>query len=137
MGVVELNTPTGIPERCFSMMSVGRIEQRLDVVYRLHIDSDIKDVRIPAEINSLITNEISSDNASVEAAQTDVVHIAVALFVGMVDAATDMSCSCGGGGTSPGSDWGRDPKDDDWEWARRCARMALLMSRPRRRGLRR
>lgn len=115
----------------------ARIEQRLDVVYRLHIDSDIKDVRIPAEINSLITNEISSDNASVEAAQTDVVHIAVALFVGMVDAATDLSCSCGGGVTSPGSDWGRDPKDDDWEWARRCARMALLMSRPRRRGLRR
>lgn len=32
-------------------------------------------------------------------------------------------------------DWGRDKDEDEREWARRCARMAMEMSRPRRRGM--
>lgn len=115
----------------------GRTAQMPYVKYSLNIDSDIMDVHIPADINSLIINEISTNDYSSVAAMIDVVHIAVALFVGMVGAATSISSSCGGGGSSPDSDWGRNPDDDDREWARKCARMALLMARPRRRGLRR
>ena len=48
------------------------------------------------------------------------------LFTSYIDAATSMSESCGGGGTSPSSGWGKD-EDDDWEWAKRCAQMAHSM----------
>ena len=45
------------------------------------------------------------------ASHTDILNVAMLLFMNYLDAATSMSESCGGGG-SPGSGWGRD-KDDD------------------------
>lgn len=60
----------------------------------------------------------------------DLTKTAVLLFLGYVDAATTLSASSGGGGGNPSSDWGRDPKEDEREWARRCARMALQMAKP-------
>ena len=51
------------------------------------------------------------------------------LFAGYLDAATQMSESSGGGGSTPDG-WGKDEDEDDLEWARRCARMASHMCRP-------
>ena len=54
---------------------------------------------------------------------------AMLLFAGYVEQATEFAKGHGGGGGGPSSGWGRDPKDDDREWARRCAMMATKMMR--------
>jgi len=57
-------------------------------------------------------------------------HTAMLFFLGYVDGATSLSQSCGGG-SSPGTGWGKDPKEDDWMWARRCLKKAQnLHERP-------
>ena len=58
-----------------------------------------------------------------------IVACAMMLFAGYVDQATEFAKGHGGGGGGPSSGWGRDPKDDDREWARRCALMATKMMR--------
>lgn len=70
------------------------------------------------------------------ASHTDILNVAMLLFMNYLDAATSMSESCGGGG-SPGSGWGRDKDDDDRDWARRCAMQANTLCKPIRRGMRR
>ena len=57
-----------------------------------------------------------------------IVACAMLLFAGYVEQATEFAKGHGGGG-GPSSGWGRDPKDDDREWARRCAMMATKMMR--------
>ena len=49
------------------------------------------------------------------------------LFAGYVDAATSFAQNCGGGGSAPDQDWGRDKNEDDVLWARRCFRKAREM----------
>lgn len=62
---------------------------------------------------------------------------AILLFVSCIDEATSIAEGCGGGGSSPSSDWGRDKDEDDLEWARRCARMAHEMVTTRKRTYKR
>ena len=52
---------------------------------------------------------------------------AVLLFAGMIDEATSIAESFGGGGSAPSSGWGRNKDEDDLEWAHRCARKAHEM----------
>ena len=61
------------------------------------------------------------------------------LFANLVDAATTFAQNCGGGGSAPDKDWGRDANEDDILWARRCFRKAgeMVASPLRRRGMRR
>ena len=49
------------------------------------------------------------------------------LFAGYVDAATTFAQNCGGGGSAPDPNWGRDKNEDDILWARRCFRKAREM----------
>lgn len=56
-------------------------------------------------------------------------RVAIALFVGYIDAALTMSESYGGGG-SISSNWGKN-EDDDWLWARKCATKAMWLCKPR------
>ena len=49
------------------------------------------------------------------------------LFAGYVDAATNFAQNCGGGGSAPDQNWGRDKNEDDILWARRCFRKARKM----------
>ena len=70
------------------------------------------------------------------ASHTDILNVAMLLFMDYLDAATSMSESCGGGG-SPGSGWGRDKDDDDRDWARRCVIQANRLCKPIKRGMRR
>lgn len=58
-----------------------------------------------------------------------IIGCAMLLFAGYVEQATEFAKGHGGGGGGPSSGWGRDPKDDDREWARRCAMMATKMMR--------
>ena len=67
---------------------------------------------------------------------SDLTDIAVAIFVGMLETPA-VSIGGGGGGSQSDLLW-RDKDDDDLQWARRCARAAiLLLGKKPRTGLRR
>ncbi len=105
----------------------------------VHFDIEVADkhyqVDIPKEAYHVLANTISlTDIEDIAAGILDMQKTAMLLFAGYVDAATTLSESHGGGGSAPSSGWGRDKDEDEREWARRCARMAMEMSRPRRRG---
>ena len=59
----------------------------------------------------------------------NVLNVAMLLFMNYVNAATSMSESCGGGGSTP-SNWGKDKDDDERDWARRCAQLANWLCKP-------
>lgn len=56
---------------------------------------------------------------------------AMLLFAGYIDAATSISESFGGGGSTPSSGWGKKDDEDDWKFAHRCAQMAHSMCKPK------
>ena len=58
-----------------------------------------------------------------------VLNVAMLLFMNYVDAATTVSESCGGGGSTP-SNWGKDKDEDERDWARRCAQHANWLCKP-------
>lgn len=108
----------------------------------VHYDIEVADRRyrvdIPKEAYHILANAISlAYTEEFAAGILDMQKTAMLLFAGYIDAATAMSESHGGGGSTPSSGWGRDKDEDEREWARRCARMAMEMSCPRRRGMRR
>ena len=104
------------------------------VTFHTEYDVDGKKipVSIPMEAHNVIRDECRDgyDGSSLAGTVEDVIKTGGLLFLGYVDGATSLSASCGGGGGNPSSDWGRDPKEDEREWARRCARMALQMAKP-------
>lgn len=87
------------------------------------------EIDIPSNVNDILMQEVSLSENNVFATINDLQRSAVLLFAGYLDAATHMSESSGGGGSTPDS-WSRDKDEDDMEWARRCARMASQMCRP-------
>ena len=108
----------------------------------VHFDIGVADkqyqVDIPKDAYHILANAISlADTEEFAAGILDMQKTALLLFAGYVDAAITMAESHGGGGSTPSSGWGRDKDEDEREWARRCARMAMEMSRPQRRGWRR
>jgi len=117
---------------------------RVEPMPFVHYDIDVEDkhyqVDIPEAANRAIADTLSlADAEEFAAGILEMQKTAVLLFAGYVDAATTISKSHGGSGSSPSSGWGRDKDEDEdkREWARRCARMAMEMSRPRRCGWRR
>lgn len=87
------------------------------------------EIDIPSNANDILMQDISLPENNVFATINDLQQTAVLLFAGYLDAATQMSESTGGGGSTPDG-WGRNKDEDDLEWARRCARMASQMCRP-------
>lgn len=61
---------------------------------------------------------------------SEIVAVAAALSLGYIEQAMTFADSHGGGGSSPGSGWGRDPNDDDESWRRKCFHMARAMMQP-------
>ncbi len=124
--------------------SVAAVEaqQTIQPAPIVHFDIEVADklyrVEIPKEAYHVLANTISlADIEDIAAGILDMQKTAMLLFAGYVDAVTTLSESHGGGGSTPSSGWGRNKDEDEREWARRCARMAMEMNRPRRRGWRR
>ena len=63
-------------------------------------------------------------------------NCATLLSLGYIREATTYAESCGGG-SSPGSGWGRDKDEDDDHWWRRCIAVSAAMMRPAKHRLRR
>lgn len=87
------------------------------------------EIDIPSNANDILMQKMSLPKNNVFATINDLQQTAILLFAGYLDAATQMSESTGGGGSTPDG-LGRDKDEDDLEWARRCARMANHMCRP-------
>ena len=87
------------------------------------------EIDILSNVNDILMQDVSLPENNVFATINDLQRTAVLLFAGYLDAATQMSESTGGGGSTPDG-WGRDKDEDDLVWARRCARMASHMCRP-------
>ena len=58
-----------------------------------------------------------------------VITTGMLLLCGTIDDATTFAETHGGGGGGSNEGWGRDPKEDDREWARRCLAQACKMMR--------
>lgn len=101
----------------------------------LQVDGKRFNIQIPTDAYDTMNNNIEvSENTS--ASHTDIMDVAMLLFMNYLDAATSMSESCGGGG-SPGCGWGRNKDEDDRDWARHCAIQAKWLCKPMKRNRRR
>ena len=101
----------------------------------MKVNGESFSIDIPEEINNILMNEVSLPDNVFRSTLEDVQKTALLLFVNCFGAATAVAHSCGGGGDSATSGWGRDKDEDDKEWARRCAQMAQKMHKRRSRGL--
>ena len=95
----------------------------------LSVDGKNYSIAMPMEAYTAMKDAIEAPDESVPF--ENVLNVAMLLFMNYVDAATSMSESCGGGGSNP-SNWGKD-KDDERDWARRCAQLANWLCKPIRR----
>lgn len=96
------------------------------------------DITIPQRVFDTIGDETQQMGAyPISDAFIQTVRTAVLLFVNCIGEANTYAQTCGGGGASPSSGWGRDKDEDELEWARRCARMAHDMITTRKRTYRR
>lgn len=90
---------------------------------------------IPEAVYVIFQKEAEVPENNSGTSREHVLHTAMLLFCEYVDGATALSQSCGGG-SYPGYGWGKDPKEDDWLWARRCLKKAKeLHVRPYRRHI--
>lgn len=125
------------PSPTFTQPKVQESPKQSFTIFGIDTGNGILDIRIPDAVKDVFMTEPQipeeNDTASVE----NVAHVAMLLFAGYIEAATSMSESCGGGGSSPESAWGRKDDEDDLKFARRCIRMAHSMCKPRPRGIRR
>ena len=88
---------------------------------------------IPEAVYEIFQKEAEVPENNSSTSREHILHTAMLLFCEYVDGATSLSQSCGGG-SYPGYGWGKDPKEDDWLWARRCLKKAKeLHVRPYRR----
>ena len=84
---------------------------------------------LPADVVRFFDNEF---DWRTEANCTLLINLSMAYFAAL--AVPDASLSVGGGGTSGDLPWGRDPNEDDLQWARRCAQMAVRKIGRRKKG---
>ena len=98
-----------------------------------NIDTPIgsKAVEIPNSVKDIFLNEVQVPNGNDTATIENVAHTAMLLFAGYIDAATSMSESCGGGGSSPESGWGKKDDEDERAYVRRCLQMTHSMYKPK------
>ena len=98
-----------------------------------NIDTPIgsKAVEIPNSVKDIFLNEAQVPEGNEIATVENIAHTAMLLFAGYIDAATSMSESCGGGGSSPESGWGKKDDEDERAYARRCLQMAYSMYKPK------
>ena len=120
-----------------SVASESVKQQPVMVHHNIDVNGKHYLVDIPEQANDILMKEVSLPDDVLWSKLADVQNTAVLLFANYLDAATQMSESCGGGGSAPESGWGRKENEDDIEWARRCAQQAFGMHKRRSRGVHR
>lgn len=124
-------------------------EEHSEMLKSLGEDNDLKATAIQKNIlwtyNKMLTNSIEPLIPSLSDRQQEildesgyndlttntdnVINCAMLLVLGYIREATTYAQSCGGG-SSPGTGWGRDKDEDDEHWWRRCIAQSAAMIRP-------
>ena len=109
--------------------SVAQTKPETPSVFRkiLTVDDKRYSIIMPVEAYQTMHDAIQTPDESVPV--ENVLNVAMLLFMNYVDAATTVSESCGGGGSTP-SNWGKDDDEDERERARRCAQHASWLCKP-------
>lgn len=120
-------------------MSVKAKESHLEwahnMAYHLHTEILEKVVQEFMSLMHTLTPEQRSqfDGTLLEELASNgnrVITTGMLLLCGTIDDATTFAETHGGGGGGSTEGWGRDPKEDDREWTRRCLAQARKMMRP-------
>ena len=104
---------------------VPKVEPQINLLREIDVDGHTYDIGIPEKAFDAMKDEVAGFKTDGDTAE-HITNVALLLFASYIDAATSIAENCGGGGTSPSSGWGKDD-DEDWEWSRRCAKMAHSM----------
>ena len=109
--------------------SVAQTRPEAPSVFRkiMSVDDEKYSITMPLEAYKAMKDAIEVPDESVPF--ENVLNVAMLLFMNYVDAATTVSESCGGGGSTP-SNWGKDKDEDERDWARRCAQHASWLCKP-------
>ena len=87
------------------------------------VDGKSYEQMIPGRVARVFAEESEETAKSYSREESNnIFRIALLIFANQVDAATTFAQNCGGGGSAPDKDWGRDENEDDILWARRCFR---------------
>ena len=124
-------------------------EEHREMLKSLGEDNDLKATAIQKNIlwtyNKMLTNSLEPLIPSLSDRQQEIlddsgyndlttntdniINCAMLLVLGYIREATTYAQSCGGG-SSPGTGWGRDKDEDDEHWWRRCIAQSAAMMRP-------
>lgn len=109
--------------------SVAQSKPKMPSVFRkiLSVDGKNYSIAMPVDAYKAMKETIESSDESVQF--ENVLNVAMLLFMNYVDAATTVSESCDGGG-STSSNWGKDDDEDERERARRCTLHANWLCKP-------
>jgi hypothetical protein len=109
--------------------SVAQSKPKMPSVFRkiLSVDGKNYSIAMPVDAYKAMKETIESSDESVQF--ENVLNVAMLLFMNYVDAATTVSESCGGGG-STSSNWGKNDDEDERERARHCAQHANWLCKP-------
>ena len=132
VGTSQTTERKPITERDSKRQSVTQTESEVPSVFRkiLSVDGKSYSIKMPMEAYKAMEDAIEVPDESMPF--ENVLNVAMLLFMNYVDAATTVSESCGGGGSTP-SNWGKDKDEDERDWARRCAQLANWLCKPIRR----
>ena len=116
-------------ERYAERQSVAQTKPETPSVFRkiLSIDDKHYSIMMPMDAYKAMEDAITTPDEFVPV--KNVLNVAILLFMNYVDAATTVSESCGGGGSTP-SNWGKDKDENERDWARRCAQHANWLCKP-------
>ena len=129
VGTSQTTERKPITERDSKRQSVTQTESEVPSVFRkiLSVDGKSYSIKMPMEAYKTMEDAIEVPDESTPF--ENVLNVAMLLFMNYVDAATTVSESCGGGGSTP-SNWGKDKDEDERDWARRCAQHASWLCKP-------
>ena len=132
VGTSQTTERKPITERDSKRQSVTQTESEVPSVFRkiLSVDGKSYSIKMPMEAYKAMEDAIEVPDESMPF--ENVLNVAMLLFMNYVDAATTVSESCGGGGSTP-SNWGKDKDEDERDCARRCAQLANWLCKPIRR----
>lgn len=135
VGTSQTTDRKPLVERYAERQSVAQAKPEAPSVFRkiLSVDDEKYSITMPVDEYTAMKDAIEVPDESVPF--ENVLNVAMLLFINYVDAATSISESCGGGGSTP-SNWGKDKDEDEREWARRCVQRANWLCKPMSRSVR-
>lgn len=129
IGTTQTTERKSFTEHNSARQSVAQSKPEMPSVFRkiLSVGDKNYSITMPMEAYTAMKETIESTDGSVPF--ENVLNVAMLLSMNYVDAATTVSESCGGGGSTP-SNWGKDEEEDEHERSRRCAQHANWLCKP-------